>query len=72
MAARNVFIGRAWPIWPTHVRITVGTKAEMEKFQAAFKEVMQAKPARIVTPRSRDLWATLDGPRVPLKLAPDT
>jgi hypothetical protein len=50
----------------------VGTKAEMEKFQAAFKEVMQAKPARIVTPRSRDLWATLDGPRVPLKLAPDT
>ncbi|HXT23898.1 MAG TPA: pyridoxal phosphate-dependent aminotransferase [Candidatus Eisenbacteria bacterium] len=72
MAARNVFIGRAWPIWPTHVRITVGTKAEMEKFQAAFKEVMQAKPARIVTPPSRDLWATLDGPRVPLKLAPDT
>src|SRR5579864_5420021 len=26
MAARNVFIGRAWPVWPTHVRITVGTK----------------------------------------------
>src|SRR5438445_11701011 len=28
MAARNVFIGRAWPVWPTHVRITVGTKLD--------------------------------------------
>src|SRR5438270_7416759 len=42
MAARNVFIGRAWPAWPTHVRITVGTKSEMEKFQAVFQEVMQS------------------------------
>src|SRR5712664_2611237 len=45
MAARNVFIGRAWPVWPTHVRITVGTKLEMEKFQTAFQEVMRSKPA---------------------------
>ena len=69
MAARNVFIGRAWPAWPTHVRITVGTKEEMEKFQAAFREVMQAKPARTITSRHRDLWASLDGARVPWKLA---
>jgi len=68
MAARNVFIGRAWPVWPTHVRITVGTKAEMEKFQAAFHEVMQAKPARNAAGRSRDWWAHLDGIRVPRKL----
>jgi len=67
MAARNVFIGRAWPIWPTHVRITVGTKAEMEKFQAAFREVMQSKPARNTTPRARGLWANLDGIQVPRK-----
>ena len=44
MAARNVFIGRAWPVWPTHVRITVGTKLDMEKFQIVFREVMQSKP----------------------------
>ena len=65
MAARNVYIGRAWPVWPTHVRITVGTKAEMEKFQSAFREVMQAKPAQIVSPHQRGLWANLDGIRVP-------
>jgi histidinol-phosphate aminotransferase len=40
MAQRNVFIGRVWPIWPNHVRITVGTRSDMDKFQVAFKEVM--------------------------------
>jgi histidinol-phosphate aminotransferase len=40
MAAKGVLIGRAWPAWPTHVRITVGTKAEMAKFRAAFEDVM--------------------------------
>ncbi len=42
MAARNVFIGRVWPVWPTYVRITVGTRSEMAKFQEAWKEVMNA------------------------------
>jgi len=64
MAARNVFIGRAWPVWPTHVRITVGTKAEMEKFQVAFHEVMKPKSARIVVPQSDSTWVNLDGIRV--------
>jgi len=41
MAARNVYIGRPWPIWPTHVRITVGTQPEMEAFQEAFQAVMK-------------------------------
>jgi histidinol-phosphate aminotransferase len=41
MAAKNVYIGRAWPVWPTHVRITVGTQPEMEAFQAAFQAVMK-------------------------------
>jgi histidinol-phosphate aminotransferase len=41
MAARNVYIGRPWPVWPTHVRITVGTLPEMEAFQSAFDAVMK-------------------------------
>jgi histidinol-phosphate aminotransferase len=65
MAARNVFVGRAWPVWPTHVRITVGTKAEMEKFQAAFHEVMQGKPARNRISPARSVWASFDGKHVP-------
>ncbi len=65
MAAKNVYIGRAWPVWPTHVRITVGTKAEMEKFQAAFHEVMQSKVARNFSMPGSDLWTNLDGKRVP-------
>jgi histidinol-phosphate aminotransferase len=40
MSAQNVFIGRPWPVWPTHVRITVGTQSEMERFQEAFQRVM--------------------------------
>src|SRR5258705_2767530 len=63
MAARNVFIGRAWPVWPTHVRITVGTKPDMEKFQIIFREVMQSKPARNVNNPQRGLWTSLDGRR---------
>jgi histidinol-phosphate aminotransferase len=42
MAQRNVFIGRIWPVWPSHVRITVGTKDDMAKFKTAFKEVMDS------------------------------
>ena len=40
MAAQNVFIGRVFPALPTHVRITVGTRDDMGRFQAAFKKVM--------------------------------
>jgi histidinol-phosphate aminotransferase len=43
MAAKNVYIGRSWPVWPTHVRITVGTQPEMEAFQAAFQSVMKGQ-----------------------------
>ncbi len=38
MAKRNVLIGRVWPIMPDWVRITVGTREEMTKFQTAWKE----------------------------------
>jgi histidinol-phosphate aminotransferase len=40
MATQKVFIGRIWPVWPTYARITVGTRPEMDQFQAAFKKVM--------------------------------
>lgn len=40
MAARNVHIGRVWPVWPTRVRVTIGTAAEMEAFKRAFAETM--------------------------------
>jgi histidinol-phosphate aminotransferase len=43
MAAKNVYIGRSWPVWPSHVRITVGTQPEMEKFQEAFQAVMKGQ-----------------------------
>jgi len=40
MAAKNVYIGRVWPAWPTHVRVSVGTADEMAKFKSAFEQVM--------------------------------
>ncbi|HUA59083.1 MAG TPA: pyridoxal phosphate-dependent aminotransferase [Verrucomicrobiae bacterium] len=40
LAKEKVVIGRVWKSWPTHVRVTVGTKEEMQKFQAAFLKVM--------------------------------
>jgi histidinol-phosphate aminotransferase len=42
LAAENVYIGRVWPCWPTHVRVTVGTKEEMEKFKIALLKVINA------------------------------
>jgi histidinol-phosphate aminotransferase len=40
MRAEKVYVGRIWPVWPTHVRVTVGTEEEMDKFKAAFLKVM--------------------------------
>jgi histidinol-phosphate aminotransferase len=40
MAAEKVFIGRVWPSMPEWVRVSVGTREEMQKFQAAFLRVM--------------------------------
>lgn len=40
MRKEKVYIGRVWPSWPTHVRVTVGTQDEMNKFKAAFSKVM--------------------------------
>lgn len=42
MALRRekVYVGRVWSSWPTHVRVTIGTPEEMDKFKAAFLKVM--------------------------------
>jgi histidinol-phosphate/aromatic aminotransferase/cobyric acid decarboxylase-like protein len=40
MAENKVIVGRQWPVWPTKVRVTVGTQEEMNKFKAAFAKVM--------------------------------
>jgi len=50
MAQRNVYIGRVWPIMPTWVRITVGTRGEMDQFQQAWKEVMNGPTTALAAP----------------------
>src|SRR5258706_9137074 len=59
MATQKVFIGRIWPVWPTYTRITVGTRPEMEQFQAAFKKVMSGAVTASVAPAARR--QSLDG-----------
>jgi len=46
LQAKKVYIGRVWPIWPTQVRVTVGSADDMKKFQAAFQAVMDAPPTK--------------------------
>ena len=36
----KIYIGRVWPAWPTHARVTVGTREEMAKFKTALLKVM--------------------------------
>jgi histidinol-phosphate/aromatic aminotransferase/cobyric acid decarboxylase-like protein len=40
MRTEKVYIGRVWQSWPTHVRVSIGTKEEMDKFKTAFLKVM--------------------------------
>jgi histidinol-phosphate aminotransferase len=40
MAQQKVLVGRLWPVWPTMVRISVGTPEDMSRFKAAFDRVM--------------------------------
>lgn len=42
MAAHGVIIGRSWPVWPQHVRVTVGTREEMRAFCRALDQVAGA------------------------------
>jgi histidinol-phosphate aminotransferase len=49
MLKENVAIGRTWPALPTYVRVTVGTKDEMAKFQTAFVKCMDMAPSTAPT-----------------------
>ena len=40
MKERNVQVGRLFPTLPSHMRLTIGKKSEMESFLSAFKQVM--------------------------------
>jgi histidinol-phosphate aminotransferase len=61
MAAQNVFIGRVWPVWPTHVRITVGTQAEMDRFRQAFDRAMSGAVAGNPAALPAHIQQLLDG-----------
>jgi histidinol-phosphate aminotransferase len=39
-AAQKIYVGRIWQVWPTKVRVTVGTQEEMSKFQAALEKIL--------------------------------
>jgi histidinol-phosphate aminotransferase len=40
MRKEKVYIGRVWSSLPTHVRVSIGTEDEMNKFKTAFLKVM--------------------------------
>jgi histidinol-phosphate/aromatic aminotransferase/cobyric acid decarboxylase-like protein len=42
MAENNVYIGRPWPVWPTHVRVSIGSEADMKRFEQAFLKLLRA------------------------------
>jgi histidinol-phosphate aminotransferase len=42
MLQYKIAVGRSWPSLPTHVRVTIGTRDEMEKFKAALERVMES------------------------------
>jgi len=47
MLKENVAIGRSWAAMPNYVRVTVGTKQEMAKFQTAFVKCMDMAPGTV-------------------------
>ena len=40
MKEQNIHVGRLFPALPNHMRLTIGKKAEMEAFLAAFRQLM--------------------------------
>ena len=42
---RDVLVGRPFPPMTQHLRVSVGTQAEMDSFLTAFKEIM-VEPAK--------------------------
>ena len=46
MASKKIILGGAnrWPVWPQHIRVTVGSYEEMGKFNAALAQVVKEGP----------------------------
>jgi histidinol-phosphate aminotransferase len=42
LRADNIVVGRSWSALPNHIRVTVGTQAEMDQFKAAFLKAMSS------------------------------
>jgi len=63
MQEKNVFIGRTWPIWPSYVRVTVGSPEDMAAFKTAFKQVMDA-PATTANAELHDPFAGVAFPQL--------
>jgi histidinol-phosphate aminotransferase len=40
LARERVFVGRSWPSLPNHIRVSIGTAEDMEKFKAALVKVL--------------------------------
>lgn len=40
-AKEKVFIGRVWPAWPNHARVSIGTPEEMAVFKKAYLKVFE-------------------------------
>ncbi|OYW08202.1 MAG: aminotransferase [Acidobacteriia bacterium 12-62-4] len=38
----KIYIGRVWPAWPKHARVSIGTPEEMAKFKAAYLKIANA------------------------------
>ncbi|MFY9740659.1 MAG: pyridoxal phosphate-dependent aminotransferase [Candidatus Sulfotelmatobacter sp.] len=63
MAQQKVYIGRVWPVMPTCVRITVGTREEMGQFQAAMQKVMRGTAAFSLRPgQTKRNWVRSGAP----------
>jgi histidinol-phosphate aminotransferase len=65
MAAQEIFIGRIWPIMPTWVRISVGTQEEMERFQIAWKRIMDGTAVGKIPKKRTVSRLELDGTGIP-------
>lgn len=66
MEKQNVYVGRIWPVMATYVRVTIGTPAEMDRFQAAFNNVMKGTVVSSVSHERPTPVRYLDGLRVPV------
>ncbi len=69
MRQQNVYVGRIWPVMPTFVRITVGTPAEMDRFQIAFHSVMKGTAVGAATRPPSISRNVIDGLAIPANLS---